>query len=351
MTHRLVRVAFGALLLACLPGIFGCPAVVRGHPRGHTLHRVEPVSGQEYELYVPSSYFPDKAWPVIVTCHGTPPFDSAKLQIREWTDLAEEKGLIVVAPVLRGTSARGDARPKTVARQIELQRSDELTILAALNHVKAGYHVDESRIFLTGWSAGSYAVLWTGLSHPEIFRALAVRQGNFNARFFEPIEAKINRQQPVVVFYGQIDLLRPQAEACIRWLKEHGMTVFSDEITGPHRRAPEVAYKYFVGIVESCPWLVLRWEPGWAGNPLGARFYAKADPAIHDVQWNFGDGQTATGLTIDHKYVAGGSYKITVRAVAGRKSHIERTMEIAIAPALAKEAPAPSSSRPAADIK
>ena len=173
MIHRSIRKGIlCAWVAAVLPGIFGCPVIVRNE-RGHVLHREEPVSGQAYEMYVPSTYHPDRAWPLVVTCHGTAPFDNAKLQLSEWRDLAERKGLIVAAPVLKGTKARTDSKPGTVEQQIELQRYDEETILATVNHIRAGYHIDEGRVFLTGWSAGSYAVLWTGLSHPEIFRALA----------------------------------------------------------------------------------------------------------------------------------------------------------------------------------
>ncbi len=334
MAYRLRQLILVAGVVMTLPGIFGCPAVVRTNPRGQTLEREEPVSGQKYELYVPSSYFPGKAWPMVVTCHGTRPFDSAKLQIREWTDLAEQKGLIILAPQLRGTHARSSSKAKTVRNQIELQRFDEAEILGAVNHVKAGYHIDEGRVFLTGWSAGGYAVLWTGLRHPDIFRALAVRQGNFDPKFLEPVKGRLNRHQPILVFYGDVDFLRAQTEACIRWLKEQGMQVFGDEIVGAHHRAPQVAYRYFSSIVDAYPWFVIRWEPGWAGDPLNARFYAKTDPPASQIVWDLGDGQTATGAKVDHKYRRGGSYEVTARATFGKKGRDERTLKIAIAPAL-----------------
>lgn len=336
MSYRVGRGILCVAMLSVLPGVFGCPAVVRTNPRGELLHRDEPTTGQGYELYVPSGYHAGRAWPLVVTCHGTPPFDTARLQIREWMDLAEQKGVIVIAPELRGTRARSDSKPKTVAQQIELQRFDEQAILSAVNHVKAGYRVDDSRVFLTGWSAGSYAVLWTGLGHPEVFRALAVRQGNFNPKFLEPLEPRLNRHQPVLVFFGQIDFLRGQAEQCINWLKAHEMTVFGDQVMGSHRRMPQIAYKYFASVVEAYPWLVVRYEPGWAGNPLTARFWAKCDPAPKRVEWVLGDGRTALGDTITHDYASGGTYKVTTRAWIG-KQPVVREMQISIAPAMARE--------------
>lgn len=345
MTYRSIRATILAVAFAAtLPGLFGCPVVVRNE-KGHVLHRDEPISGQRYELYIPSTYRPERAWPLIVTCHGTPPFDSARLQVREWTDLAERRGLIIAAPVLKGTSARGDAKPRTVEQQIEQQRYDEETILATINHVKAGYSVDEGKIFLTGWSAGNYAVLWTGLSHPEVFRALAVRQGNFDAKFVAPLEHRLNSQQQVMVFHGQVDLLRSQSEQCIRWLKEHGVTVYSDEVLGAHHRVPDPAYRYFDGITRGSPWLVIRWEPSWAGNPLAVRLWAKTDPPTEKIEWTLGDGRTAQGRSLTHTYTSGGSYDLTVRATFAKKQQVERHMHIAVAPAAVRDS---SASQPVA---
>ena len=340
MTDRPIRAAvLAAAFLAVLTGLFGCPVIVR-NDKGHTYHREEPVSGQTYELYVPSTYTADRAWPLVVTCHGTPPFDTAKLQVREWTDLAERRGLIIAAPVLKGTRARTDASPKTVDQQIELQRYDEQTILAAVNHVRAGYRIDEGKVFLTGWSAGNYAVLWTGLNHPEIFRAMAVRQGNFDAKFVTPLESKLSDQQQVMVFYGQVDLLRSQAKNCIRWLKEHGATVFSDEVFGAHHRVPDLAYRYFDGISRGSPWFVARYEPGWAGEPLTVRLWARTDPPTESVEWHLGDGKVARGRSVTHTYARGGTYDVTVRADFGKKATLERRLRVAVAPASVRVAPA-----------
>jgi len=340
VNERFVRATcLWVCFLAVLPGIFGCPVINRTATRGQILQREEPVGGGPYELYVPSTYHSGRLWPLVVTCHGTPPFDSAHLQVREWADVAERKGILVAAPVLKGTRARNDAKPKTVDQQVELQRYDEETILATVNHVKAGYRVDEGKIFLTGWSAGNYAVLWTGLAHPEIFRALAVRQGNFNAAFLAPIAQRIDTQQPVMVFYGQMDLLRSQAQNCIRWLKAHGLPVVADATPGTHQRDAALAYRYFEGVVRRSPWLVIRWEPSWGGNPLAVHFSAKTDPATEKIEWTLGDGETAQGPTVTHTYAAGGSYDVTVRATFARKQQIERRLRITVAPAAAPAAP------------
>ncbi len=340
MAYRPVRAAvLFVCLAALLPGLCGC-LVINRNQKEKIQHREEPVSGQMYELYVPSTYTPSRAWPLVVTCHGTPPFDSAKLQAREWADLAERRGLIIAAPVLKGTSARNDSSAKTVDEQVQRQRFDEQTILATVNHVRAGYRIDEGKVFLTGWSAGSYAVLWTGLSHPEVFRALAVRQGNFDPKFLAPIEDKVGSEHRVMVFFGQVDLLRPQAQACIRWLRERGVNVVADEVPGAHHRVPDLAYRYFEGVSRGEPWLVTRWEPGWAGAPLTVRLWARCDPAAASVEWTLGDGQVAQGPSVTHTYSQGGTYEVTVRATFGKKVRLERRLQVTVAPAAGRQAPA-----------
>jgi poly(3-hydroxybutyrate) depolymerase len=96
----------------------------------------EPVSAQNYFLYVPSRYDSARPVPLVVLCHGTTPWDSALREIRDWVGLAEAHNFIVAAPKLRGT--RGDL-PPPVAKQIERQHRDERTILNVVQHVRGAY--------------------------------------------------------------------------------------------------------------------------------------------------------------------------------------------------------------------
>ena len=164
----------GLWAVAALSVVSGCQVPINPELPAQTKLATEPETGSEYYLYVPSAYRPERRWPLVVTCHGTVPWDTAKFQVDEWSPLAEEEDFIVVAPKLKGT--RGDFVPAP-EKQISLQRKDEQTILAAVRHVEAAYNVAEDEVFITGWSAGGYAVLFTGLRNPDVFRALALRQG------------------------------------------------------------------------------------------------------------------------------------------------------------------------------
>ena len=171
---RAVGVGLCGLILSCLTG---CPVVSNREAPGLQLTQQDPESDRQYQLYVPTRYGDNGAgrkWPLVVTCHGTKPWDTAPRQFDEWKGLAEQKGFLLVAPDLLGT--RGDVPPKP-ADQIALQLQDEKAILSIVRTIQAARAVDPSRIFLTGWSAGGYAVLFTGLRHPDVFRACRCGRG------------------------------------------------------------------------------------------------------------------------------------------------------------------------------
>ncbi len=63
----------------------------------------DPRTGRTFYLYVPSTYSYTKAMPVIVSCHGTPPFDVHSHHIDEWKALGEKYGCIILSPALIGT--------------------------------------------------------------------------------------------------------------------------------------------------------------------------------------------------------------------------------------------------------
>jgi len=294
---------------------------------------------RDYFLYVPSTYDPDKQWPLVVTCHGTRPYDDARPQAKEWAALAEGRGFLVAAPKLEGV--RGDAGWfRTPDKQIELQLEDEAVILEIVSRVKAAYNVADEQVFLTGWSAGGYAVLFTGLRNPEVFRALAIRQGNFDERYLSPVMPHLDRHQPILIFFGAIDLLKSHAEKCIQWLRREGMNVHRREIAGGHRRRPDIAYGFFRKQARE-PWIVVDAVRGYEGQPLAIRARARCRPAAACYWW-FGDGNTGRGTEVVHAYAQPGTYAVTMQAVMPGGRKVQRKIEVTVPPVLVGVEPKPS---------
>lgn len=231
-------------LMALLPALAGCPVTQSQRTPVQQFRQVDPVTGVSYWLYVPSYYGGDRSWPLVITLHGTHGFDNDTMQIKEWKALAEEKGFLVAAPSLK--SPQGILPVSSGSRFKDLE-ADERTILACLRSIRRRYDVAPDAVLLTGFSAGGYAMYYTGLRNPEEFSALIARACNSDLRIFESITVtEAVRNLPVVIIHGKDDLgpIGDQSWAAYRWLREH--RCFKAEhvkIEGGHIRQPGVAWE------------------------------------------------------------------------------------------------------------
>lgn len=283
----------------------------------------EPEFGGVYSLYVPSFYEKEHPLPLVITCHGTEPWDTREYQINRWAEVAESKRFIVAAPQLKG--AHGDFL-WSINEQISRQNEDERHILATVRHIQAGYSVMKDRIFLTGWSAGSYAVLHTGLRNPNVFRALAVRQGNFDERLLVQTLPFLDRYQPIYVFFGVTDVLvTDQPKKCIEWLRDKRMYVFEERIPGTHQRGAEQAYRFFRTVIKREPLLQVQAFDADEKNPLAIAFKMNASPEPIAYLWQFGDEAISRDRDPTHVYKKESEYdvQLTVR-YKNKKQRIRR---------------------------
>lgn len=279
-------------------------------------------------MYVPSTYSDHHTWPVVVTCHGTPPYDTATYQMREWALFAEDQGIIILAPQLVGT--KGDFPPDP-AEQLVFQQEDEKAILSIVDSVKRMYRVAEERVFMTGWSAGAYAILHTGLRNPDVFRALMIRQGNFDVRYMDIADEELDRWQHILVIKGHLDFVREQTDACIEWLRSHGQIVDTDEITGSHRRIdPGAAWKFFNEIAKERPWIRIRSMAPNPAKPLTVLFGLDAVPPVKRAKWFFGDELDSRDVSPTHTYGAPGAYRVTVNVELTRGGVFRRQRTIMV---------------------
>ncbi len=219
----------------------GC-AVVDNPTPVDERYETNPVTGRGYWVYVPLSCQPDHPSPVIITCHGTVPFDVANHHIREWKTIGEQTGCIIVAPELKGTDGiLGDGPTHDML-------ADErhiLTLLAALGY---RYNLDRANIMITGFSGGGFPTYFVGLRNPGVFSVVVGRNCNFsrsNLQGWFPPEAT---GQDVLVYYGENDpgTILDQSKNCIETLRQWGFTVERETIPqAGHERHPEVAMKFF----------------------------------------------------------------------------------------------------------
>lgn len=322
--RRLLTAGLVLMTLACA----GCPQYRDPTVPGEIRRVQEPTYGGSYFLYAPVGYDATKEYALIVIAHGTAGFDSAHRQIRDWVKLAEEKQIVVIAPELEGVSGFLHPSPK---RQLELQRKDERHILSAVRQTRNAYRIARDKVFLVGWSGGSHAVLFTGLRNPDVFRALAVLQGDFRPEYLGTVAGSIDPHQPVYILYGSTDFLTGgKGEEMVRWLQEHGAAVTEEEVAGTHRNHPLQAYGFFERAARRAPWLHIRAyaEPG--ENPLTLHFMALSSFKPERYSWSFGDGRDSPIATPVHTYAREGTYDVTLTAYRPEGPPVERTVSLEV---------------------
>ena len=320
---RKIQVSFGVATTLAAFLLAGCMPTQRLPEQASISERTEKDTGCDYLLYVPSTYSRDREWPLVVACHGTWPYDTAEFQMREWAKFAEYTDLIVVAPQL--VSAKGDFVPSPQKQQ-SLQRRDEKAILAVVDEIKRRYTIAESQVFMTCWSAGAFPLLDTGLKHPDIFRALFIRQGTFDERFLDVPETRLNRWQMIKIVYGQSDMLRDQSIDCIKWLQDRKMYVVREEMPGSHRRIdPKHTWRFFKQVIDERPWIRLTLQPRDLSNPRAIYFSLESVPPATKQKWFFGDGAESYDAAGVHEYAQPGEYEVTVNvAMKGGKTYARR---------------------------
>src|SRR5258706_2746301 len=130
---------------------------------------------QPYALYVPKTYDPRKAYPLLVSLHGATsnpllnrrrvfglgnrPGESDYEAIRNEDVVFPDVDFIVLSPYGRGE----------VAGYNGLAEQD---VLRAMDDVQRAYNVDRNRVYLTGLSMGGGGTWHLGLRYPDRFAAI-----------------------------------------------------------------------------------------------------------------------------------------------------------------------------------
>lgn len=246
--HRLTTIVVVTAALS-LSGAAGAGAqepgsTVAADPRLETRTYVFEETGVEvpYALFVPSSYEPSRAWPVIVGLHGFGrPYDWI-MSYDGYVDMAERDGYILVTPkgyhprawygsrgpgipTLRGS----DDDPETLPAN--LGALSEQDVMNVLRLVTEEFNVDPDRIYLWGHSMGGAGTYHLAAKFPHVWAALAVAAP---APGVSPDQLTSFRHLPILVLQGDQDRAVPVAgtRAWVARMRELGMEHVYIEIEG-----------------------------------------------------------------------------------------------------------------------
>jgi len=318
---RLVLTAAAGLLFAG-----GCASQDWRHPDGTIVSgkvdfQKEPTTGRTYHLYIPTTYSPRRAYPLVVTGQGMYPFDDASGQRNRWIDVAERYGLIICAPDC--DSATGFLGVPSDRPAPELVR-DEEAVVAIVKELFSRYHINREAVMITGWSAGAFQAHFTGLRHPEIFRCIVGRTGNFNEHLVTDDVAQKARHMHVYCFFGEADWpgFANQSREANYWYTIRGFRNFVIRaMPGSHDPNQIEATRYFLNIVNHWPAIHLETSATSGPAPLDVTFRARVhdpdspDGRVDSVLWNFGDGAVSARPEVIHTYAKPGTYNVFLTVV------------------------------------
>ena len=166
--------------------------------------RVVAVSGlgnQTYYLYIPASYNPSTAMPLLFGFHGaggagTAP--AAAQQVRsDWATLAAANGFIVVTQAATGSGGGW------------LAGNDTTILNAIINDVFAAYNIEQNRVYGWGFSAGAHYLHAIALGNSNFFAAYGISAGTLQALAGTGAPAAAARKIPVSLYVGSSDTLQP----------------------------------------------------------------------------------------------------------------------------------------------
>ncbi|MCF7908495.1 MAG: dienelactone hydrolase family protein [Candidatus Omnitrophica bacterium] len=195
------------------------------------------TKGFEYYLLVPPDYNSSKSWPLIIAFHPSTGRGSSMLD--RFTESAEKKGYIVAGPNSANSAYWYFSESKDVFRMID--------------EIKRDYSIDNSRIYLTGFSAGAIMTYYLGLKFPEKFRAIAPFSGrlrNMEQEGFIRLSRDKKQQLPVFILHGKTDNILNISEAVYakERLASFGYDVKLRELSGLGHEYP--AY---------INWIIINW--------------------------------------------------------------------------------------------
>jgi poly(hydroxyalkanoate) depolymerase family esterase len=184
----------------------------------------------EYTGYVPSTYKPGSAVPLVVALHGCTQSADDFRQLTGWDRLAEAKGFIVVFP--QQSPNKNQQKCWNFFQPAHMKRdAGEPSLIADLTRwVQQHYTVDTHRTYVNGLSAGGAMSSVMAATYPELYGAAGIGSGCEYAataacagyKSSDPVQAGKQaydamgshaRVMPVILFEGDKDTTVPPVNA------------------------------------------------------------------------------------------------------------------------------------------
>lgn len=209
------------VLVVCLLSLL-CGGLLAGEkdevpalPKGELVPSVTCLKETDfsYALFLPSTYTPEREWPVIFAFS---PGANGSTPVRLLMEAAEQYGYIVIGS---NDSRNGPWEPIHAAQR------------ALRRDAKARFSIDPRRSYATGFSGGSRAAFGLALRHPRAFAGVILCGAVFTDS--EPLPAR--SKLAVYGLVGDADIAYPEHLRAERELPGHGFTCWQEVFPGRHQ--------------------------------------------------------------------------------------------------------------------
>jgi TonB family protein len=162
---------------------------------------------------------PAASIPLLLLLHGSG--RDGMSQIEQWQTLAEQEGLVLVAP------------DSLNSRQWNIGVDGPEFLHEIVQAVREKYPIDSKRIYLFGHSAGAVFALYMGIMESQYFAAAGVHAGALNEGFYPNLDLA-KRKLPLAIWVGTEDpyFSLTQVGNTQSELKKHGFDAQVFEMKG-----------------------------------------------------------------------------------------------------------------------
>jgi dipeptidyl aminopeptidase/acylaminoacyl peptidase len=120
-------------------------------------------------LTYPVGYAAGKKYPLVLVIHGGPTSEASTVAFSPLVQMLAAHGAFVLQPNYRGSDDNGFAYAHAIIGR-EPPLGPGTDVVAAVHALEARGEIDESRIGVSGWSAGGWLTSWL-ITHYDLFKA------------------------------------------------------------------------------------------------------------------------------------------------------------------------------------
>jgi polyhydroxybutyrate depolymerase len=162
---------------------------------------------REYLIYIPSSYDPNSATPILFAFHGFSGYSQYFINTADFRSLADQFNFIAVYPqgLVCGGGTTWNTNPP--GGDNKCSQDDIGFFPALLNEISGNYNIDASKVFLTGYSNGADFSYSMACYQSSLVTAIAPVSGLMPMN--DSSECQPSHATSVMIFNGTIDYSRP----------------------------------------------------------------------------------------------------------------------------------------------